>query len=275
MTSVSVEQATAFSPARQFALFDAGGLSDEQRQMLPPHGSEGAHWFYSGLGDPRALDMGPVLVQATERMLSLVEQLWADSAVRWASSILVSKLSMEDLARRLSRMRYVHTHDGQRYFFRFADSRCFMAMSSALTGGREQQLQVGWLLRQMCARDGSRFDVHGESGAEPLIFPLRLSASELDTLLEGVWPDQLLASAHELVPSLRQSEDAERQHGWMQRLCRIFGQSNVDSYPIQIDSAIRVLRSSGRLLDDPSFHLSLDRVQQAQDPARLSDAALQ
>ena len=95
MTSVSVEQATAFSPARQFALFDAGGLSDEQRQMLPPHGSEGAHWFYAGLDDPRALDMGPVLVQATERMLSLVEQLWADSAVRWASSILVSKLSME------------------------------------------------------------------------------------------------------------------------------------------------------------------------------------
>ncbi len=269
MTSVSVEQATAFSPARQFALFDAGGLSNEQRQMLPPHGSEGAYWFYAGLGDPRALDTGPVLVQATERTVSLVEQLWADAAVRWAASILESDLPMADLAMRLSRLRYVHTHDGQRYFFRFADSRCFMAMSTVLGEGREQQLRAGWLIWRICARDGGRFDVHGESSGEPLMFPLRLTASELDALLDGVWPDQLLASAYELVPSLRQPEEAERQYGWMQRLCRVFGQSNVDSYLVQIDSAIRVLSSSGRLLDDPSFPPSLHRAQQAQDSERL------
>jgi len=263
--SAPAEHARDALALRRYALFDAAGLTSAQREVLDGQGSEGGHHFYADLADAATREAEPLMYEATPECVKVVESLWADPEKRWAASVLSSPLSIGELAQRLGRIRYVNTQDGQRYFFRFADSRCFEAMHRALEPSNRSRLLAGWCEWRACARDGRSIELHGEPDGQALVFALRLSANELDRLLHMLWPDQLLASVHELIPDQRRSQDAALQHDWMQRLCGIFEQFDVEAYPVQIDAAVRVLHSEGQLLDDPAFVSSIARSAKASD----------
>lgn len=255
------------SECTSFALFDAAALNTQERQAL--RAVPDAVWAYANQSDEQAADMGPVWVPLDQEAEALVTRLWADEARAWAASCGEAEGDYQALSHQLRGLRYVHTHDGQRYFFRFADTRCLTAMAAALAADRKEHLTGPITHWRYMGRDGRPAALRSRaSGIQPGL--RRLRAEELSALLEATWPDQLLASAADEAPSAVAAAPMAQRHAWACELCALFKAHHVEAYPVQLEAMLCVLRTRGAAVQEPAFARVLQQAQQQGAPELLA-----
>lgn len=256
------------SERTSFALFDAAALTTEERQAL--RAVPDAVWAYDNQSDDQAAGMGPVWVPLDAHADALVNHLWADEARAWAASRGESEGDYQQLSHHLRGLRYVHTHDGQRYFFRFADTRCLTAMAGALEADRKEHLTGPITHWQYMGRNGLPAAL--QASARHAIQPglRRLRADELGALLDATWPDQLLASAEDEAPSAVAAIPMAQRHAWACQLCGLLRAHRVEAYPVQLEAMLCVLRTGGAAVEDPAFVSVLQQAQQQGAPELLA-----
>lgn len=225
-------------------LFDAGGLLADEVDRL--RRSPSILWIYEHTGDARAEALGPVLASATPDVVAISRSVSQDADRHWAISALCSQEGFERLGRHIRTLRQIHTQDGQRYYWRFADSRCLTAMWQQLD--TRQQLRVlGPINRwHFHARNGQPMDLglpinHMRQSAGIARGSLRLSDQQLSGLLDGVWPDQLLASIVEQHPGALNHLSPFDRHVHAQAVCDWLREQGEERYPVQQSLMLEVL----------------------------------
>lgn len=225
-------------------LFDAGGLLADEVDRL--RRSPSTLWIYEHTGDGRAEALGPVLAAASPDVVEISAGVSQDADRNWAISALCSQESFEHLGRHVRTLRQIHTQDGQRFYWRFADSRCLMAMWKQLD--THQQIRVlGPINRwQFHARNGRPVDLglpinHVLQSAGMAHGSLRLSDMQLSGLLDAVWPDQLLASVVEKHPAVLNHLSPFDRHVHAQAVCDWLREQGEERYPVQQSLMLEVL----------------------------------
>jgi hypothetical protein len=207
-----------------FVLFDAAGLTQNERSAIRHEGS--SIWSYQHLPDDGAADMGPVWMPATEFSLALKASVNAEAKRWWVSSHGEAQGKLTDLARHFQRLCYVRSTDNQRYFFRYADARSFLAMAQALDVSRHSALLGPITKWAFGTRDGS------------------------STVLRG----------NGLESETGDTSEADR-YVWATRLCRMLKSYGIEAYPSQLEAMTCVLASHGMVLDHPGFVEALKQSQ--------------
>jgi Domain of unknown function (DUF4123) len=246
-------------------LFDAGGLLADEVDRL--RRSPSVLWLYEHTGDARAEALGPVMVAATPDVVAVGASVSQDADRNWAISALCAQESFERLGRHIRTLRQIHTQDGQRYYWRFADSRCLTAMWKQLD--KRQQLGVlGPINRwQFHARNGRPVDLgspinHVLQSAGIAQGALRLSDQQLSGLLDAVWPDQLLASVVEQHPGALNHLNPFDRHVHAQAVCDWLREAGEERYPVQQSLMLEVLSVAQPNWDTTQLHEVLARARQ-------------
>jgi len=253
-----------------FALFDAGLLTEPQRQRL--HAFDDVVWGYADIPDPQAAAMGPAWLPLNESVKAFVAEIWADESCTWAASVGEVSGSFAKLSRHFRELRFTHTHDNQRYFFRFADTRCLAAMVTALGRDRFPRLMGPILRWEYQGREGHAETLKNDPElAARSQLSLRLRAPELAALLDASWPDQLLSSALDADPTLGVGTAPRDRYQWARQLCTALKEHQVDAYPVQVEAMLLTMRSLGAVLKHPKFADVLVSAQQQKAPELLSE----
>jgi hypothetical protein len=218
-------------------LFDAGGLTAAEVEDLRQLGS--THWLYAHVGDPRAEALGPCVTPPRKSTEQLASKLAQDAERAWVVSALHARGSLADLIRHLKFLRYVQTQDGQRYYWRYADTRCLNALWFELTDMQRHQVSGPihrWLHHD---RDGRIVNLPISSACErskvhpAVTSELRISDHQLAGMLDTVWPDQLLASVMEEQADVAGHMSPAKRHACAQKVCDWLHKTGEDRYPVQ------------------------------------------
>lgn len=248
-----------------FMLLDGGALTSVEIDSLEASDAA-ATWIYGDLAAPSARRMGPVCLPADSLAGNRIASALMRSLERhWAISWIQAP-TQHALLEHLVNIRHVLTADGQRYFFRFADTRCVAAMMRAMTPARVRLL-IGPIHRwDYLTRCGVRNSWRG-SLDESLNgwMTLRLTHPELAVLLDSSWPDQLLASTLEAEPELAHHGSIEERHAWFTQLCNLMRSKRIESYPDQLVLAGRVLESRGAILEAEAFANAVESLRPSTD----------
>ncbi len=258
--------------AATILLFDGAALHDHERAMLLHAGA--VHALYDDMNDPQARDAGPLWAWRTSQADSVRTALWDDPQRVWSVALLHVDSSIQSseiesrMARHFRLLRYVHTHDGQRYFFRFADSRCLQAMHAVLNAAQRSRLfgpVQRWVFAQ---RDGQLHALLPDASPAPAVPSLHLHAKQLSALIDLTWPDQLIASALEARPDLDSKTTPAHRHEIGAQLCSVLRREGIERYPVQLASLMVVLDAhDGRstepqpVLTNASFIAALKRAE--------------
>lgn len=205
-------------------------------------------WLYDHIADEQSRAAGPVLVAPCPWADELAKRWQADEARAWAVSSIHSQADFEALARHFVALRYLHTQDGQRYYLRYADSRCLAALWSVLSAA--QQCALLGPVRHWCYWDRQLQDqvvsISQESLATALgraLLPTRLSDHQLGNLLQRSWPDQLLYSVGEQMPDAGRGLTLSQRYACAQRVCDWLISAQEERYPVQVEMLKRILLS--------------------------------
>lgn len=214
-------------------------------------------WLYDHIADEQSMAAGPLLVAPCPWADELAKRWQADEARTWAVSSLHSQADFDALARHLVALRYLHTQDGQRYYLRYADSRCLVALWSVLIASQQSALlgpvlHWGYWDRQL---QGQAINISHEPlatalGGAPL--PMRLSDPQLGDLLQRSWPDQLLYSVGEQMPDAGIGLTLSQRYACAQRVCDWLISAQEDRYPVQVEMLKRILLSKDSVSWDKS-----------------------
>jgi len=246
-------------------LFDAGGLLTDEVDRL--RRSPSILWLYEHTGDVRAEALGPVMVAATPDAVAIGASVSQDADRNWAISALCSQESFECLGRHIRTLRQIHAQDGQRYYWRFADSRCLTAMWEQLET-RQQLGVLGPISRwQFHARNGRPVDLcvptnHVLQSAGVAQGALRLSDQQLFGLLDSVWPDQLLASVVEQHPVALTHLSPFERHVHAKTVCDWLREQGEERYPVQQSLMLEVLSVAQPRWGATQLHQALTRAHQ-------------
>lgn len=218
-------------------LFDAGGLREEEIGHL--RRLESAHWLYNHVGDARAEALGPCVVQPSPDSQRLAASLTQDTERAWVVSVLFAQGDLGDLVGHLKSLRYIQTQDGQRYYWRFADSRCLTALWRELTPAQQERASGPIHRWGFFDREGKAVDLsiapkkpHPRDPEQSLSL-LRITDRQLGKMLATVWPDQLLASVIEEQADIVIRWRAADRHACAQTVCDWLQKAGEDRYPIQ------------------------------------------
>jgi hypothetical protein len=216
--------------------------------------------------------MGPAWLPLDESVKAFVAEIWADESRACAASEGEASGDFAHLSRHFRALRFTHTHDDQRYFFRFADTRCLAAMATALGRDRYPRLMGPVLCWRYQGRDG-RTEVLSNDPEEAARtqLSLRLRAPELTALLDASWPDQLLSSALDADPTLGADATPKDRYQWAQQLCAALKEHQVDAYPVQMQAMLVIMRSRGAALNHSKFTEVLVSAQRQKAPELLSE----
>jgi hypothetical protein len=234
--------------SQPYWLLDASALTPSE--LLSLRQAPQIRWLYDHLQDEQAAAVGPVLVSPCTYADQLVAQLQADENRAWAVATLHTQADFRTLAQHLAAMRYLHTRDGQRYYLRYADSRCLVALWAVLTSSQQYAL-LGPVQRWAYTDRQVRHQVISlgdESSTVTAIRPtgqLRLNDQQLGSLLERTWPDQLLCSVIEQQPEIGRSLTSWQRYACAQRVCAWLLAKQEDRYPVQMQTLIFVLSKVG------------------------------
>jgi hypothetical protein len=246
-------------------LFDAGALSAEEVERLRHIPT--TQWLYDHIGDAQAEALGPVLAPPEAAVQTLAAQIGQDAERAWAVNRLWTDASLAALARHLRSLRYIHTQDKQRYYWRFADSRCLTALWQELTPRQQSTVRGpihGWqFLDRECAPQHLELThVPAVQAASHPLTALRLTDQQLSGLLDTVWPDQLLASIREQRPDIAGHLSPAAQHRCAQAVSDWLRQVGEDRYPIQQTVLLQVLDTAQPDWSTPQWHQASQHAHQ-------------
>ena len=252
--------------SNQYWLFDASALTPSQADGLRQ--APQVRWLYDHVQDEQAASVGPVLVAPCVAADQLAALLQADDARAWAVATLHAQSDFGTLEQHLVAVRYLHTQDGQRYYLRYADSRCLVALWSVLTASQQGALLGpvhGWAYTDRQAQ--LQAISLGQEAAKTAVnrFPaqLRLNNQQLNGLLQSTWPDQLLHSVAEQQPHLGQSLTSWQRHTCAQRVCDWLLAEQEDRYPVQVEMLKLSLSNASPDWDEAQWAASLKGSHQA------------
>ena len=212
--------------------------------------------------------VGPVLVAPCAVIDQLAERLQADEARSWAACALHTQVDFGTLERHLAALCYLHTHDGQRYFLRYADSRSLVALWPVLSTSQQGAL-LGPVQRWVYTdRQAQRkaISLNNDASSNTATRPatqLRLSNQQLGGLLEATWPDQLLCSVSEKQPDIGRSLTPWQRYACAQRVCDWLLAEQEERYPVQLDMLKRILLKASPDWDEAKWLAALKMSHQA------------
>jgi hypothetical protein len=236
-------------------LLDGSALAPSELDGLTQ--ARRVHWLYDHVADDQARVVGPVLVERGTSSDELAERLQADEARAWAIASLHTQADFDALVRHLAALRYLHTRDGQRYYLRYADSRCLTALWPTLMASQQRALlgpihRWHYSDRQL---HGQSIEFDQEASADVAgrsCLPMRLSDQQLGSLLQRCWPDQLLYSAIEQQPDAGRDLTHAQRHDCAQRVCDWLTAAQEERYPVQVEMLKRSLLSMDSVSWDKS-----------------------
>jgi hypothetical protein len=209
--------------------------------------------LYGELGD-QASAVGPWLIDK-----SLLADLDVDSIelpARHGLSELRCRqpLDIEELAEHLRRLCYLRTHDGERYFFRYADMRALSAMRSVLT-----EDQCSWVAGpveewRFTDRYGAAvvFKPVSRTTARPA-GDLTLTAKQLGRLLDAGLGDQLCTALQDLGEHDLQPATRPEQFRLVERAADLIRSEKVESFAMQRAIACQAVRLGAEIARSPQF----------------------
>lgn len=248
-----------------FWLLDGSALTPSELSALKQ--APQIRWVYDHIADEQAMSVGPVLVAPCSWADELAKQWQADEARAWAVASLDTPAEFDALAQHLVALRYLQTQDGQRYYLRYADSRCLTALNAVLTEG-QQYAVAGPVLRwnywdRELQGQAISFgqDAHANVVGKPPL-PMRLTDEQLGGLLQRCWPDQLLYSVSEQMPEAGRSLALSQRHACAQRVCDWLISAKEDRYPVQVNMLAMTLSESSPSWDDHQWAAMLRTTHQ-------------
>jgi hypothetical protein len=252
--------------SKPYWLLDASALTPSELVSLRQVPQ--IRWLYDHLQDEQAAAVGPVLVSHCTYADQLVAQMQADENRAWAVATLHTQAEFRTLAQHLAAIRYLHTRDGQRYYLRYADSRCLVALWSVLTSSQQYAL-LGPVRRWAYTDRQVRHQVISLGDAPSTVTvvrpsgQLRLNDQQLGSLLERTWPDQLLYSATEQQPEIGRSLTSWQRYACAQRVCDWLLARQEDRYPVQMEMLKLSLSNALPEWDEATWSESLKMSYQA------------
>lgn len=244
------------TPSNHFLLLDGSALAPSEVQSLTR--AQQIRWLYDHVDDEQAMFVGPVLLAPCAAADQVADQLQSDEPRAWAVATLLAETDFDTLARHLVALRYLHTQDGQRYYLRYADSRCLTALWPVLTAPQQRALlgpvqRWAYTDRHMQSHAVSLgHDMHADGAGRPS-GQLRLTDQQLGGLLHRCWPDQLLYSVREQQPDLRQILSHGQLHDCAQRVCHWLRSEREERYPVQVGVLKLVLSEASRDWSDAQW----------------------
>lgn len=238
---------TTAAETRTYHLLDACALLPAEHELLQR--TERVAWIYGHLQDDQAKFAGPVLLCADTRVEAICDRLAADETTQWALTSLSSAASFSDLVRHLSSLRYVRAPDGQKFYLRFADSRCLTSLWHVLTERQRARLLGPIVSWQYMNRHGLGESLHSKPSDVQREGPhvdgdLRLNEPQFEELLHLSWPDQLLLAVGDQAPDLLRQRPLWQRHEIATRVCDWLRQTNETRYPVQMTLTKAMLASA-------------------------------
>lgn len=242
--------------SHSYWLLDASALTpaeiDMLRQLAQPH------WLYAHIHDDRAASVGPVLLEMHAGAAPLIQTLQGDETRAWALSSLHTEADLDSLTRHLTALCYVHTEDGQRYFLRYADSRCLVALWPVLSQTQQAALLGPVRCWSYSDRQGQAQNIRldeAQTADAPLgtTGHLRLQDKQLGHLLERCLPDQLLHSVLEQQPGIGPGLSSWQRYACAQRVCDWLAAHAEERYPVQLATLALIMMRTKPDWDDAQW----------------------
>lgn len=258
---------TQAQSSNQYWLFDASALTPSQVDGLRQ--APQARWLYDHVQDEQAASVGPVLVAPCAAADQLAALLQADDARAWAVATLHAQTDFGTVAQHLVAVRYLHTQDGQRYYLRYADSRCLVALWGVLSASQQGAMLGpvhGWAYTDRQAQPQVIGLAHESASGTCArsTMSLRLNNQQLGGLLQSTWPDQLLCSVAERQPDLGgHGLTSWQRYTCAQRVCEWLLAEQEDRYPVQVEMLKLGLSNASPDWDEAQWAASLRASHQA------------
>lgn len=228
--------------------------------MQSAHQSDVAIPLYSDLGRD-ANTVGPWLWPEA----SLANAGTLELPARLGVSELHSGSGLDDLRAHFANIRHIETHDGQRYFLRYADMRALMAMRLVLDD-TQWSILVG-PIHQLAFTDRHgehRVVIEGPPEASQRgVHSIRLTAQQLPTLLDASLPDQLCIAVEELnEPELTPSTNPQ-QFDLVEAAVRLIRQEGIEAFVLQRAIARQAVLLGDQAFEAPSFRGAIQAAKKA------------
>lgn len=175
---------------------------------------------------------------------------------RYGFSHIASDASLDEVAAHLRQLRHLQTCDGQRFYFRFADTRVLQACEQAWSQPVQARIKG----------PVTRWTWHDRRGAHrsfaPAVAGIRrpleaLSLAQFQALLDAGAAHRMAHALKELrEPELRPVEDAD-QFDHVEAAVAFMGAEPPYGWPVQRSIARLAVLTGGRVLQDPAFHALL------------------
>jgi Domain of unknown function (DUF4123) len=243
-------------------LVDVTALTADEREGL--RRARTVTHLYDHLPDPSALTVGPMLLAPCDVASAVAHALQADDARSWAVAQLDGPPDDARWSAHFRSICHVHTHDGQRYFVRYADSRSLTSLWPVLTPA--QQRRMLGPLRHWSYTDRRGHPQHlavlnpsaqAAQAAQAALGPVRLSAGQLGELLSRTWPDQLLGAVLDHEPRLAEGLRAWQRHHCAQQVCDWLDARGEERYPVQLALLRSHLSADACAMDAAAWAASL------------------
>jgi|GEM_PF-5690604 len=252
----------------EFVLVDgalARGMLDCQALLRQP----GVWAIYEDLGTEAAA-VGPILTTTPANMLidagTLANaSLPARRAWGYAHASLQTSEDAAAVVTHLRRSRYLYTQDGQRFFLRYADARCLLALWAALEEPQRKAL-LGPVERwTVLSADRKSVSLLASAVNQAVTTPLKLNGRSLETLTRAMWSWSLLGAAEEADEALVEKGSDASALLWCDRATAIANEEPRSGFAVETMLAVALIRSDGRADSDATFHQALHRARQAND----------
>lgn len=177
-----------------------------------------------------------------------------------------------DLRAHFSRIRYIETHDAQRYFLRYADMRSLSAVRASIDDAQWQFL-VGPVQRWVCVdRQGNEkaFVEAPLPQAHRRPENLRLSAKQLARLLEAGLADQLCLAVEELQEEALHPETDSVQFASVEAAARLVAQEGIESFALQRAIARQAVLCGANAIQSAGFVEAVRQARLTGDTERVA-----
>lgn len=216
--------------------------------------------LYSDLGSD-ACTVGPWLWPEA----SLADAGSVELPARQGVSELRSNSGPSELQAHFANIRHIETHDGQRYFLRYADMRAMAAMRLTLDDAQ-------WAFLAGPLHHWSFIDRHGEQRvvvdgpSEPTrrsVNSLRLAAKQLATLLDAGLPDQLCVAVEELDELQLTPSTNPQQFDCIEAAAQLIRHEGIEAFALQRAIARQAVLLGSAAIESPSFRDSIHAARKA------------
>jgi hypothetical protein len=253
----------------QFLLLDGAlmrGIIDCSPLLQGPT----AEAIYGDLG-LEAASAGPIL---TIEQIAPNEQSQTTTADRRAWQYGRAQISaLDDLlsvASHLRAHRYLFTHDGQRFFLRYADARSLLVVWSILD--KQQRQTLLGPIKRWEVRDSEDRPVALEASVanEASDAEIVLNGLATEALTQAMWPWNLLAAAEEADSSIVERDSDADKLLWCQRASALARRGHSScAFAVETAVAVALIRSGGQASRNPQLIEAIKEAGRSGDPAAV------